>query len=216
MHKDYIQNIPEVERRFFSVPVGIQSRNEDGNEGGGSKLKRIVGYAALVENRTLLYAYDDEEYYEEIAAGAFDDVIENDDVRCLFNHDSNMILGRSSNGTLSLSVDEKGLKYGYVTPNRSYAIDLQDAIESGDVSESSFAFRIQDSEWSKIDENKYLRRITKFKRVYDVSPVTYPAYPDTSVVQRSIDGVRESFGENKNKRNLDIYEAQLIVNKNRL
>jgi len=70
-------------------------------------------------------------------------------VRCLFNHDPNYILARCVNGvgTLALSVDAVGLKYSYTTPDRSYAEDLANAIASGDVSQSSFAFEIAEEEW---------------------------------------------------------------------
>ncbi|MAM27434.1 MAG: HK97 family phage prohead protease [Flavobacteriaceae bacterium] len=168
----------EKERRFFDVPVTFEARNEnDTNEG------IIEGYAALYESRTNLGWME-----EEILPGAFDDVV-NDDVRCLINHDPQYILARSNNGqgTLTLTLDARGLKYSYKTPNRSYAKDLEDAIRSGDVSQSSFAFSIKEEEWIKRDGQPDLRKIKKFERLYDVSPVTFPAYADTTVAKRSFE-----------------------------
>lgn len=205
--KDYIENIKGAERRFFTGPVKLEKRMEGEEE---SNFYRIEGYAALFDTRTDL-GY----VYEEIAPGAFDDVL-NDDVRCLFNHDANLILARSANGSLTLEVDSVGLKYSYVTPNRSYAIDLQDAIQSGDVSASSFAFFAKEVQWIELKgAEKYVRRVTKVEQLLDVSPVTYPAYQDTTVAQRSL----QDYVAAQNKRatekieNIDVFEAQLIVNK---
>ena len=165
-----------MERRFAMVPVEYHMRNEGEEEDGV-----IEGYAALYNSRTNLGWLE-----EEISVGAFDDVL-NDDVRCLYNHDPHYILARSHNGkgTLTLSLDERGLKYSYKTPDRGYAKDLEDAIRSGDVSQSSFAFSIKEEEWIKRDGQPDLRIIKKFERLYDVSPVTFPAYADTTVAKRS-------------------------------
>lgn len=206
--KDYIANIENAERRFFSNPVNVEKRM-DGD--ANPEFKNIEGYAALYNSRTDL-GY----MFEEIAPGAFDDVL-GDDVRCLFNHDPNQILARTVNGTLSLSVDATGLKYAYTTPNRSYAKDLQNAIESGDVSESSFGFRVKEAEWLELEGGAMVRRITKVEMLYDVSPVTYPAYKDTSVAQRSLSDFKKEIEASKEqqRKTLDVFEAQLIVNKNK-
>lgn len=219
--KDYIKDIDGAERRFFVAPVTIEKRaEEDENE-----FATIEGYAAMFNKRADLYWYE-----EEILPGAFDEVL-NDDVRCLFNHNPNYILARSNNrkGTLSLSVDDRGLKYSYTTPDRSYARDLQNAIESGDVSQSSFAFLAKEVVWvtAENDDEKDLRQIKKMSRLLDVSPVTYPAYQDTEVAkrgleefkkeQKSIDqGDEKNTGNDVNKRALTRFEAQLTVNQNRL
>lgn len=208
--QDYIQQIENAERRFFSNPVVIEKR-ADGSD--VSELRSIEGYAALYNSRTDL-GY----LMEEIAPGAFDNVL-NNDVRCLFNHDPNFILARSVNGTLALTLDERGLKYSYTTPDRTYARDLQNAIESGDVSESSFGFIVEEAEWNELENGVMLRRITKIKELFDVSPVTYPAYKDTSVAQRSLTSFNEEQAkqqqsvDNNNSKALDVFEAQLIVNK---
>ncbi|PAM93335.1 hypothetical protein B4N84_18490 [Flavobacterium sp. IR1] len=149
-----------------------------------------------------------------------------DDVRCLFNHNPNYILARSRDGkgTLTLSIDETGLKYSYVTPDRSYARDLQNAIEAGDVTQSSFAFQASEVIWHEAkDENeKELRQIKKISKIYDVSPVTYPAYHDAEVAKRSYESHKdqkqkdtEGKPSKDEKRALSRFEAQLIVNKNR-
>jgi phage head maturation protease len=92
--------------------------------------------------------------------------------------------------------------YSYKTPDRTYAKDLQDAIRTGDVTGSSFGFSIEDEEWVWANKRtdggkKDLRIIKKLKRLYDVSPVTYPAYQDTSVAKRSM---TEAKGEHEAAR----------------
>jgi HK97 family phage prohead protease len=201
---DYIKSIDSAERRFFSTKVSMEKREE-------GKTPKIEGMAALFNVVTRIGDW----FEEEVMPGAFDDVI-NDDVRCLFNHNPNYVLARSveGKGTLALSLTSEGLKYSYETPNRSYAKDLEDAIESGDISGSSFAFRIKEQKWISRKDDIDLRQIVKFERLLDVSPVTYPAYPDATVGKRSLDAFKaeDNIEEIKTKT---VREAQLIINKNR-
>tara|TARA_R100000951_G_scaffold112995_1_gene114258 strand:+ start:159 stop:788 length:630 start_codon:yes stop_codon:yes gene_type:complete len=131
-------------------------------------------------------------FKEIIAPGAFDDVL-GDDVRALINHDSNLILARTTSGTLELSTDETGLKYEFTIPETSYGKDLAVSMERGDISQSSFAFTVDDDTWETVN-GEDVRTITKVKRLYDVSPVTYPAYPDANdlvIAQRSLSIYKE-------------------------
>lgn len=217
MSKDYIKGIEGAERRFFASEVRAEKREDATDE-----LAVIEGYAAKFNTETVIGYYY--QFREKILPGAFDDVL-NDDVRCLFNHDPNQILARSKDGkgTLELSIDDTGLKYRYATPDRTYARDLANAIENGDVSQSSFAFEIEEQNWTEVDGEMTLREIKKFKRLYDVSPVTYPAYADTEVAKRSFDSfVSERAGNNNNPGNADenkgltSLEAQIKINENYL
>lgn len=218
-NKDYIKNIEGAERRYFASEVRSQKLDESNTDA----LPTIEGYAAKFNSATKIGWYY--KYEEEILPGAFDDVL-NDDVRCLYNHDPNYVLARSVNGkgTLNLTVDAVGLKYSYVTPNRSFAEDLADAIDKGDVSQSSFAFEIAEETWIVGDPEKGIldkRQIKKFKTLYDVSPVTYPAYEDTEVAQRSIEGYKKALNipvieeaEVRADGQFTIYDAQVQINKN--
>ena len=107
----------------------------------------------------------------------------NPDVRGLFNHDPNLVLGRTLAGTLTLEDNPPtGLRYIIDPPDVSYANDLRVSMERGDVNQSSFAFRIArgGDVWEEDEESGLLiRTITKFSGLYDMSPVTYPAYPST-------------------------------------
>ena len=134
----------------------------------------IRGYAAV-------YNSDSEwmgGFYEQIEAGAFDSVLDND-VRAYFNHDENLLLGRVSSGTLRISTDKRGLFYEVDLPNTTYANDLVELMKRGDVNQSSFAFLIEKDRWEQRGGTTY-RIIEKVSRLLDVSPVAQPAYPDAT------------------------------------
>lgn len=172
--KDYIKNINNAERRFFSEPV--QFRADDENV--------IEGYAAVFNK-------DSEDFggwHERIAPGAFKDVL-SDNAVALFNHDMNYVLGR--NGVnVTLSEDQNGLKYTVKLPDTSFAKDLRNLIKDGIIHQSSFAFTVSEQEWKHNDKQPSVRTIKKIKRLYDVSPVTTPAYPDASVGARSFEATK--------------------------
>jgi HK97 family phage prohead protease/HK97 family phage major capsid protein len=118
-------------------------------------------------------------FNERIARGAFDGVME-DDVRLLINH-AGVPLARTTNGTLDLEVDDNGLRYTARLADTTEGRDLYKLIKRGDISQSSFAFTIEDEEW---DRKQNLRTIKRMGSLLDVSPVTYPAYPTTTVAAR--------------------------------
>ena len=153
----------------------LEVREEDGE-------MIIEGYAALYNSETDLGVFR-----ESISPGAFDDVL-NDDVRALINHDPSLILGRSSAGTLELSTDEHGLKYRVKLGEQQYAKDLYTSIKRGDISQSSFAFTIEDQSWS---EDRSTRKVEKVAKLLDVSPVTYPAYKSATVAARKEEEPKE-------------------------
>ena len=130
-------------------------------------------------------------YDEIIELGAADSALEKSDARCLFNHDKNLILGRMSAGTLVVTTDGSKLSYECDAPNTSYARDLSISLERGDIAESSFGFTIGKQRWEehKMEDGRWRdkRYIVEFEQIFDVSPVTYPANPDTSVAKRSFD-----------------------------
>jgi len=174
----------QIERRTTAHKVEVR---QDGEE----ESRKVVGYAAKFDEESELLGWD---WVETIEKGAFDDVLE-DDVRALFNHDNNLILARNAAGTLTLSVDDIGLKYEYETPDVSYANDLLVNIRLGNINQSSFGFTVEEAEWVKIetDDNftKWVRHIKKVKRLFDVSPVTFPAYSTTEVSVRSFTEFRD-------------------------
>lgn len=150
----------------------------------------IIGYGSVFNSRSEpLWGFR-----EIIKPGAFDDVL-NDDVRALFNHDANFILGRSTAGTLSVAVDDKGLRYDITAPDTQTIRDLVlSPMARGDISQSSFAFRVaRDGErWYEDEEGIVIREITKVSRLFDVSPVTYPAYQEADSALRSMKAWQEA------------------------
>lgn len=121
-------------------------------------------------------------FVERVDPKAFKQTLGNDpDVRALINHNPMNILGRTRSGTLRLSTDSTGLAYEIDMPNRQDARDLMASLERGDITQSSFAFYItrDGDEWSETEDGFPLRTITNVSlHDGDVSPVTYPAYPD--------------------------------------
>lgn len=209
--KDYIQHIEGAERRFFESDATVRMDEETGSN-------MVLGYAFKFNTRANIAGI----FEETISPEARNDERLMDDVRALFNHDPNLILARSKSGqgTLNLSFDQVGLRYEYSTPNRSYALDLLDAIRSGDVDQSSFAFKTDTDTWEQREGAIPLRTITGFSSFLDVSPVTYPAYPDATVGARSMAAAQDHQGveeeeEPEEKERFDVYDAQLILNKNR-
>lgn len=167
--------MPDLERRFYTGRLELRAEKD--------RPKQILGYAAVFN----ALSEDLGGFREIIEPGAFDDVL-GDDVRALLNHDPNLLLGRTTAGTLALSVDEVGLRYEITPPDTSYANDLVVSLERGDLDQSSFGFRVAKGgdTWKEPAEDQpwYLRIIHKFARLYDVSPVTFPAYQATSVALR--------------------------------
>jgi HK97 family phage prohead protease len=162
-----------IERRFF--------RGELRAEGEGTE-QRIIGYAAPFNS----LSEDLGGWREIIEPGAFSETLE-DDIRALFNHDPNLVLGRNKAGTLSLLEDDMGLRYEILPPDTQYARDLATSIKRGDVDGSSFAFRAIEESWiNPTSEQPLPVRRLHVVRLFDVSPVTFPAYPVTSVAVRDM------------------------------
>ena len=192
------------ERRFFSSPVNFETRE------GKSDDNVITGYAAVFNK-------DSEDFggwIERIAPGAFDGVL-NDDAVALFNHDPNQVLGRNGKN-VTITQDGNGLMYRVKLPNTSLANDLRQLIKDEIISQSSFAFTVQDQSWEHKKDKPSIRTIKKVQRLYDVSPVTYPAYPDTSIATRSLQfdlqihiGVEEE--EDTTEEDLPVNDRSLYI-----
>lgn len=139
---------------------------------------------------------------EKIAPGAFKNTIKKDDIRALIDHNSSLILGRNKAGTLSLAEDDKGLRVNVTPPETNAGKDILESIERGDVTGMSFGFKTITDSWETIDEVEI--RILKEVKLYDVSPVTFPAYPDTSVGVRSFEQHKEEAIDHKTKMKMQL------------
>lgn len=181
MAKKIFHSSNNEEQRVMSSTFEV-SKSDDKNPA------HVTGHAAVFDQLSENLGG----FREKIAPGAFDGVL-NDDVRALFNHDSNLILGRTAAKTLELSVDTTGLKVDFSIPDTSYGRDLIVSLERGDINQMSFGFKVEEEEWNE-DETTgaVIRTITKVKRLFDISPITFPAYPQTDVAKRSMDEWKES------------------------
>ena len=167
----------------------IEYRNFNLELRGEEESRHIEGYGSVFNSRSL----DLGGFQEIIAPGAFDGVIERSDVKALLDHNAERgILARSRNGkgSLSLELDERGLKYSFDAPHTNLGDEVVEGLKRGDYSQSSFAFTVESESWTKEADGSYLRTITKIGGLYDVSIVANPAYTDTSVALRSLDAFK--------------------------
>ncbi|MDP3939690.1 MAG: HK97 family phage prohead protease [Deltaproteobacteria bacterium] len=176
----------KVERRQVA---GVEVRVVPGENGAPA---RIEGHAAVFDKWSVVM-FDPVRrvrFKEKIHPGAFKDAIESDDVRCLWNHDRNLVLGRTKNpkgSTLELREDGTGLFFSASPPDWSGWI--QETIDRGDVDGGSFGFAVTDPDGEKWNFKAEIAEREIFSaRLYDVSPATYPAYQTTEVSARSDPG----------------------------
>ena len=198
--KKYSNTKDKTEKRSYALnKVEIEVREIEGVE-----RQYIIGHASIFNTMSANLGG----FYEKVDSNAFNSVLE-DDTRALINHNADLILGRSKAGTLSLSVDERGLRYEVEVPETSYAKDLIVSMKRGDITQSSFGFVVGADTWEE-NNNKMIRTITKIDRLFDVSPVTYPAYPDTDVVvaQRSLKTHKEQ--QENLKEEEDLHKRSLL------
>lgn len=184
------------ESRFLLASVEMRTAETEGES------PKVFGYAAKFNTRSQNLGSADYQFYEILLPGAFDGVLK-DDVRALFNHESSAILARSKNGTgsLEIGVDAIGLWYRFEAPDTQVGRDLVTSLQRGDIDQSSFSFTVdKDGQaWSETKDGDgptvFVRTISKVSGLYDVSPVTYPAYLDASVALRSLEEFRKETPE---------------------
>jgi uncharacterized protein len=184
-----MKNRQGIERRNFQIQELRAITDDKG-------LRHITGYAAVFNS----LSEDLGGFREKIDQGAFSKTINADDIRALWNHDSNHVLGRNKSGTLALSEDQRGLQIDIVPPDTQFARDLMVSIDRGDIDQMSFGFKTINQRW----EGEYPNEIRTLMEVqlFDVSPVTFPAYPDTEVGLRSLEQYRQENNGPKADKNL--------------
>lgn len=191
------QQTAGTERRFFSEPIEV--RQADG------KAPEIFGYALRFGS-----VYDMGWFTEEIHRDALKNA-DMEDIRILFNHDVNQVLGRTKAGTAEVGVDSTGMWYRATLPDSPVGQTVKAAIERGDVDQSSWGFtlRYEDDSTGDVWERrngKDHRTITDVRKVWDASPVTFPANPDTTAAKRSLEFTAQSA---QNKTNIEAKAAQI-------
>ena len=172
-----------AERRSLSVKELRVQRD-------AGKAPVIVGWAALFGSPS----QDLGGFVEQIDPAAFDWTLgESPDVRALIDHNSSLVLGRTTAGTLRLKTDAKGLKVEIDPPDTGYANDLLVSMERGDVDQMSFGFRVIEDSWDYTEDELPMRTLRKVDLDQgDVSVVTYPAYISTKVSVRAMEQAKAS------------------------
>jgi len=164
----------EKETRSITTPAKVEFK-ADGTVGA------IYGYP-------IVYNKDSEDmgFIERIAPGAAKKALKRSDIRGLKNHDPSLIFGRQG-VNLKFTEDENGLKYEATPINTRNFREVAEEVGLGLLTGQSFGFTILADEWKDLDTDKPKRTITEIGQIYDVGPVTYPAYQDTSVALRSME-----------------------------
>ncbi len=200
----------KVEHRAFPL-AGVEIRMSE------NEPPKIVGHAAVFNALSEDIGF----FREKIAPGAFAKTIQEADVRALWNHDPNYVLGRTKSGTLKLAEDDKGLAVEITPPDTQWARDLMETMRRGDVDQMSFGFQVIKEEWEG-DANNPVRVLREVK-LFDVSPVTFPAYSATDVQVRSLLNILKDYlpkdawgsadsknGEDTDKRNASLYRLDIL------
>jgi len=167
----------------------VEQRAYDGELKAAVEGRTVEGYASVFNSMS----EDLGGFREIILPGAFSEVLDND-VRALYNHDSNYLLARTTSGTLELKEDDKGLYYRFEMPNTSYGNDMLELFRRGDLSQSSFGFTVEKDSW-RMQDGQHVRYIERVGSLFDVSPVVYPAYTAASSGLRSAEPQGESAAE---------------------
>lgn len=196
------------EKRFIAESK-IEVRKSDGTS------RTIGGYVTpfnkLSENLGVF-----REVREKVNPGAFTETLKQDDIRAFWNHNSDIILGRNLNGTLKLLEDDYGLSFELDLPDTTAGIDAFKSIQRGDVNGMSFGFivRSEKVDMPSNDKDPIIRTLLNVQ-LLEVSPVIFPAYPDSEVQAR---GSLDEWAKSKLKED-EIYrknkEDSLILVKNR-
>ena len=181
---------PNAEVRTFTIE-NLEFRAEQDNN-------VVVGYGSVFNSMS----NDLGGFREVIAPTAFEGRLE-DDVRFLFNHDPNMLLARSTNGTLKMSVDKVGLRYEAQIPDTSTGRDVLTLLRNNTLNQNSFAFVVEDDSW-EVRDGMNIRTINKVSMLADISLVSYPAYNEAKTVAlRSMEAWKQQEEEKVMKENLE-------------
>jgi len=198
-----------IERRFIPLEFRVL------DDGDGNDTPVIRGYASVFNS----WSQDLGGFREMIMPGAFARSLANgDDVVALYNHDPSMLLGRRSSGTLTASEDTTGLLVEIKPPNTTVGRDVMALVKRGDLKGMSFAFTLPnpktDQKWMR-GETGDLREIYR-ANLHDVSVVTEPAYPDTSVGMRSLNEWHASQSKEHRARRLNLAAARIRLSESLL
>ncbi|MFA7174931.1 MAG: HK97 family phage prohead protease [Kiritimatiellia bacterium] len=200
---------PEV--RHLTGALEFREAEQD-----GKTIRTIAGYAIKYESDSVVMRdwYGDE-FVEQIAKDAFAESVRANRIKALWSHDASQVLGSTTNSTLRLTSDNTGLRFELDLPDTTVGRDAWESVKRGDVDGMSFGFRSKKDKWSREERGKdkrpLYRRTVLDGELFEVSPVAFPAYPETDVSCRSLDEYRARTQEaerERRKRKL-VLEAEL-------
>lgn len=175
----------------------------------------ISGYAIRFNTETVIGGW----FREIIRSEAIPDDIQSQDIRALWNHNSDYPLGRTKNDSLMLEKDEKGLRFTITPPETSWGKDAMESVKRGDVSGMSFGFYVNKDRWTEETGKTPLRELLSVE-LLEVSPVTFPAYPTTTAQARSAEEILQdkplppdgvNIDAEKRQREIEIYEMEAKI-----
>jgi HK97 family phage prohead protease len=172
----------------------------------GSENRVVGGYVNKFNQQSeIMRDYWGDEFVEVISDSAFNKTLETKSQKALWNHNTDLVLGSVSAGTLNLFTDGIGLRCEITLPNTTWGNDAYESIQRGDVDGMSFGFRCIEDMWSKTEyegREIYKRTILEVE-LFEVSPCVFPAYPDSQINCRSL--------ENYKKNNQEKRTQELII-----
>lgn len=193
--------MPTVEKRNLTTN-NVEIREDENG------MKTLAGYAVKWEMKSVTMGW--RRFKEQFKRGAFTESLTNDDQLALWSHDTSKVLGRTKNGTLRLFEDEIGLRFELDLLDTTLGEDAYKTIKRGDVDGVSFGFSMLKQEWDEADPDNVVRSIVTAKLV-EISPVAFPAYPDSQVSARSSDPYEQHMLEKRNEqRRKRLYLKTLI------
>lgn len=216
--KDADVEPPEL-KSFDGDYIEIRTFKAEIRKDGEEEKPKIKGTAAVFNQ----YSADLCGFKEIIRPGAFGDLINTDDVFALKNHDENLVLGRNRSGTLKLEENDNGLDFVIYPPDTTYANDLLVSMERGDMDKCSFAFVVDDEsvKWYNKD-GTLIRDVSRMKELWDISVVTYPAFPQTSaqvLFNKRIKTPEQVYAEYKSRNMVqkpELKQERLVLAKRKL
>lgn len=189
---------------LFFPKLTFRTEKRESRDAGGAEPTVITGHAAVFNVTTDLGYFS-----ERIKPGAFAQSIVADDIRALFNHNPDYVLGRNKAGTLTLTEDEVGLRCDIFPPDNEFCRSLMGSINRGDITGASIGFYARAYEIER-DKDTVTRILTRCE-LLDVSPVTYPAYVETDMGVRSVEDIFNEFRNGPDEAAKLLRESQEIA-----
>jgi HK97 family phage prohead protease len=193
-----------ISREMRAVDKAVSRLEVRAADEGSDSIGTLRGYAAVFGKPSVRMGY----FVEYIDPKAFDRSLgEDDDVRAFAHHSTQLVIGRRSAGTLRLSTDKVGLLVEIDLPDTQAGRDLKTSVTRGDLDGMSFGFKVREDSWKQVDEVTEERTLLDVE-LHEVSVVTFPAYPDTSVGLRSIDQIVREAREARERQDKERFAAR--------